>query len=254
MSADVQQEEDLWGYAKRLEFVRSAIAKANPGVDVSSLHLLDVGCGNASQLAIPLARLGYDVTGIDLHEDSIAEAIKNSSDLDNVRFICGAVGELERNDFDVIILSEVLEHVDDPKLLLETSLTRMRPDGLVIVTVPNGYGEFEWDSWLFRGLRLQAVVDKLARQETKQSVSSTENHEDGHVQFFTLRTLRTIFQKLGLEVIEQSASTVASGPIAGHTLARIPGYIKFNSRAADLLPMSFSSAWFFALCRKERPA
>ena len=64
-------EENLWGYGKRLRFVEDAVQRAFPGTPRGKLTILDIGCGNGSQLAIPLAHAGYRVTGIDPHEPSI---------------------------------------------------------------------------------------------------------------------------------------------------------------------------------------
>jgi 2-polyprenyl-3-methyl-5-hydroxy-6-metoxy-1,4-benzoquinol methylase len=74
---EIKQEEieDLWGYAKRLRFVREAINAAFSKRAPGSLRLLDVGCGNGSQLALPLAiRNGFQLTGIDPDRRSIEHA------------------------------------------------------------------------------------------------------------------------------------------------------------------------------------
>src|SRR5438132_6799716 len=47
--------ENQWGYGKRLRFVRNTFGQAFPGRPPSSLRVLDVGCGNGSFLALPLA-------------------------------------------------------------------------------------------------------------------------------------------------------------------------------------------------------
>lgn len=250
--SEVKMQENLWGYAKRLRFVAAAICDAFPDKETLELTVLDVGCGTGSQLGIPLARDGYKLIGIDMHEASIMEAKRNSKDLSNAEFICGDVGLLNNDNFDIVILSEVLEHVSKPEELLESSLKKLSDDGLMIVTVPNGYGEFEWDSWVFRGLGLERLIEKYEQKkaQSKRAVSSTENQDDRHIQFFTQKRLRRMFDRFGLKVVRQSGSTVLSGPFAGHTFARVPGFIDLNSKAADKLPMAFSSGWFFALRRR----
>ncbi|MFN0277986.1 MAG: class I SAM-dependent methyltransferase [Pyrinomonadaceae bacterium] len=247
-------KEDLWGYAKRLRFTCASIDVAFLGKAPSDLRVLDVGCGSATQLGLPLARLGYRLTGIDTHESSIAKATELAHDLPNANFICGNVEEIKAEPFDVVIISEVLEHVAEPEKLLRSSLNHLQKNGLVIVTVPNGFGEFEWDSWVFRVLGLERLIERYeSRRAEKKGVkplmSSTENKENRHIQFFTQRRLREIFRACSLTVVNKNASTLMSGPFVGHTLARFAGFIEWNAQIADKLPMTFSSSWFFALRR-----
>src|SRR4051812_17191149 len=104
--SETQQKEDLWGYAKRLDFVERSIAKAFPGRSVADITILDVGCGTGSQLGVPLARVGFNYVGVDTHKASIEEANRLAADIPNAKFSCCAVGELQAGPFDVVILSE----------------------------------------------------------------------------------------------------------------------------------------------------
>jgi len=241
--------ENLWGYTKRLRFVQHVIAESFSDRAPNSLRVLDVGCGNGSELTLPLARLGFDVTGIDIHAPSIAHASKLGVNVGNLRYVCGRVEELTSTPYDVVILSEVLEHVRDPELLLLASIEHLNKEGLIIITVPNGYGEFEIDSWLFRVLRLQSIVDTLA-SNSKVTTAATDNHESGHVQFFTRRRLRRLFAECSLGVATEGVATFLAGPFIGHTLARSVRFIEWNARVTDKLPSILASGWYYALRRK----
>ena len=244
----LEQQENLWGYAKRLRFVRRAIAEAFPERDLRALSVLDVGCGNGSQLALPLAREdGFQITGIDPDKRSIEHGKRLAAGVVNLRLIEGRVEQLS-SPYDVVILSEVLEHTTAPRELLAASVARMAASGILIVTVPNGYGEFELDSWFFRKLRLQRVVDALARHR-EEVLGSTDNQESGHVQFFTRRRLRRLFADCGLSVFREEGASLFAGPLAGITLARSARFIDWNARVTDRLPLLLSSGWYFALRR-----
>ena len=243
------ENEDLWGYQKRLRFVEGVIKESFPERDTASLRVLDVGCGNGSMLALPLAERGFQVTGIDIDTRSIEHAAQLAKDMPNATFLCGDVAELQAGRFEVVILSEVLEHMTKPQQLLAESAKHLSEDGIIIVTVPNGYGEFEMDSRLFRLLRLQRLVDALAKNK-RETVAATDNHESGHVQAFTRRRLRRLFAECSLTVFREGAASFLAGPLIGHTLARFPGFIQWNSRVTDKLPLTFASGWYFAL----RPA
>jgi len=250
---EIKQEEieDLWGYAKRLRFVREVISAAFPERAPGSLRVLDVGCGNGSQLALPLAMgHGFQLTGIDPDQRSIEHAKQLAGQSANINFRCGRVEDLfDEELFDVVILSEVLEHLERPAEMLAAGASLLDKDGILIVTVPNGYGEFEIDSWIFRRLRLQKIVDVLA--EKRNVLSATDNQESGHIQFFTRSRLRRLFEEAGLVPLREGVGSFLAGPIVGYVLARSARLIDWNARVADGLPFILASGWYFALRRRH---
>jgi len=241
--------EDIWGYAKRLRFVRAVIQDCFD--EAKMLRVLDIGCGNGSQLAIPLARdARLKIVGIDTDARSIEHAQRLSNAKDNLDFVCASVGEIPGNQpFDVVILSEVLEHLEQPDEMLKRAACLMSRDGLLIVTVPNGYGEFEIDSWIFRLLRLQKIVDRFAKQ--RAVLAATDNSESGHIQFFTRPRLKRLFKDAGLVIFREGAASFLAGPVAGHFVACSQRVIDWNARVTDRLPFVLASGWYFALRRRE---
>ena len=257
--------ENVWGYRKRLVFLRRAIADFFPGRDARSIQVLDVGCGNGSQVAIPLASSGFQVMGVDPHLTSIEHARRLARDISNADFFCGYARNLPPGRvFDVVILSEVLEHLDAPQQALQESLAHLAAHGVVLVTVPNGYGEFEVDSWLFRSLGLAKVLELVKNSTRLRSIVrrlrpggdeeflSTDNQECGHVQFFTLPRLRSLFADLSLAVLREGAGSFLCGPIIYHTLAYSNWFVRWNARITDRLPLVLASGWYFALRPKAR--
>jgi SAM-dependent methyltransferase len=241
-------EENLWGYRKRFEFVSGHLSGRRAET------VLDVGCGNGSQLAIPLAAAGYRVTGIDTDLPSIERGRKLSN---QVNFIHGHLANLALGQFDAVIISEVLEHVDAPDALLAETLTFLSPTGLLIVTVPNGYGEFEIDRRVFGLLRLEAAFEfasaaarRLIHKPRTEAVAGSDD-ETPHVQFFTRGRLNDMFYRHRLDVIDQAATSFMSGPLVAHTIGRIPGFAKANAAIADVLPMVVCSGWMFAMTRRR---
>jgi SAM-dependent methyltransferase len=173
-------------------------------------------------------------------------------------FRCATAAELAtEGKFDVVILSETLEHTDNPQKLLMDGVACLSANGIVIVTVPNGYGEFEIDSWIFGLLRLQKLVDAVARSPA-EAVGSTDNQECGHVQFFTRGQLRKLFAACALVPFREGAASFLAGPMAGHLLARSDRLISWNARVTESLPLVMASGWYFALRRryhdKESPS
>ena len=86
----------------------------------NNLNILDVGCGGGL-LCEPLSRLGGNVTGIDVSENAIITAKQHASKMGlKINYICTSIEELNlKKDFDLIIASEVIEHVLDRKYFLK---------------------------------------------------------------------------------------------------------------------------------------
>lgn len=236
--------ENLWGYKKRLSFVHHHASR------IGAATILDIGCGNGSQLAIPLAEMGYSITGIDPHQKSIERARQSGVG----KFINGFSTELPTQSFDVVIISEVLEHLRAPEELLADSLRFISRNGILIVTVPNGYGEFEFDSRMYRGLRLDAAfswLSRVRRSISKKGEPSTEvassDDTSGHIQRFTLPRLKRMFAAHGLVLEDRRATSIWSGPLICHTLGRSKRFRHLNAKVADHLPMVFSGGWMFCL-------
>jgi len=78
----------------------------------SSDTILDIGCGNGA-LAYDVAGKAKAVTGIDIEEKNIKKA-RSKYSRSNVKYVVGdATSDLSGEKFDAIILSNVLEHIED---------------------------------------------------------------------------------------------------------------------------------------------
>ena len=112
-------------------------------------RILDVGCSEGV-VEILLSRKGFHVTGVDIDAEGLAFAqdllAREPEDVRaRVRFVHGDLAQdrLLEEQFDTLVMGELLEHLEDPKLLLDRSLDLVRPDGRVIVTTPFGYHPHE---------------------------------------------------------------------------------------------------------------
>lgn len=100
--------------------------------------ILEIGCGDGGNL-LPFARLGHDVTGVDISVDRIRDAI-SFFEKENVvaRFICRDVFCLDEFDscFDLIICHDVIEHITRKQELLFNIKRLMKPDGILFIAFP----------------------------------------------------------------------------------------------------------------------
>ena len=128
----------------RLAFIRDR-ACAQFGRDPKSLDslagldILDVGCGGGL-LAEPLARLGGRVVGIDPAAENAAAA-RLHAEKSGLAIDYRAATIEETADkgqrFDIVIASEVVEHVADLNLFIRRAVDCVKPGGLLIVTTIN---------------------------------------------------------------------------------------------------------------------
>ncbi len=109
------------------------------GVGVPPFRILDIGCGGGL-VAVPLARLGHNVVGIDMVEESIAVArtYAQQSGITGVDYRCCSVEKLEAEpQFDVVMALEVLEHVANVPLFLQSAAALLKPGGLFFLSTIN---------------------------------------------------------------------------------------------------------------------
>jgi len=115
---------------------------ANPSQPLAGIKILDVGCGGGI-LAESLARLGANVVGIDPLQENIDAAEHHRgehSDLAKLSYTCTTVEDFCREhgeSFDVVVASEVLEHVDNPAVFVEDCCSCIKPGGRIVVTTIN---------------------------------------------------------------------------------------------------------------------
>ena len=95
-------------------------------------HVLDIGCGNGA-VAYDVAEIsGADVVGIDLNSDHLSIARERFSH-PRVRYVLGdALKDLPDEKFDVVILSNVLEHLPERPQFLRRVQQAVHPKRFLI--------------------------------------------------------------------------------------------------------------------------
>lgn len=106
---------------------------------LSGLKILDIGCGGGI-VSEPLAKLGANVTGIDPAEESVTAAKLHAEKSGlAIGYLATTVEEIAARSetFDVVIASEVVEHVAGLDLFIGCAAKAVKPGGLLIVTTIN---------------------------------------------------------------------------------------------------------------------
>jgi len=128
----------------RLEFIRNRVCE-NFGRDpkahrpLEGLRFLDIGCGGGL-LSEPMARMGAEVVGADPSEKNIGIASTHARESGvpvDYRAVTAEQLQAAGETFDVILNMEVVEHVADVNLFLNTCAQMVRPGGLMFVATIN---------------------------------------------------------------------------------------------------------------------
>ncbi|MDY7096784.1 MAG: bifunctional 2-polyprenyl-6-hydroxyphenol methylase/3-demethylubiquinol 3-O-methyltransferase UbiG [Pseudomonadota bacterium] len=126
----------------RLAFLRDAIDAhwddaSRSAKPLAGKSVLDIGCG-AGLLCEPMARLGGAVTGVDASAENVSVAAAHAEGVGlDIRYMAGEVASLDIGQFDLVICSEVIEHVADKAAFMADIAKRIAPGGLLVMSTPN---------------------------------------------------------------------------------------------------------------------
>ncbi len=125
----------------RIEYILnicSSYFKVNKNLPLKNLKILDVGCGGGL-ISEPMCRLGAEVTGIDASLKNInvakAHAHKNNLDINYLNKLPEHMDQKE--NFDIILNLEVVEHVEDLNLYLKSCFDLLKKDGVMFTATIN---------------------------------------------------------------------------------------------------------------------
>ena len=191
----------------------------------STDKIVDIGCGTGVMITIPLMQEHFDITGLDLDENSIGYGKKllETNGIEKDRLLCKNFSELAFAP-NKIILSQVLEHLNNKQVdeLLILLFERLPEGGQLLITVPHGYGWFEFESFLWYKIKLGKIISLLRIEGIKRKVfgiNSIEEHPSSldsspHVQRFTYFSLPKMLKKYGFQLKELRGGSLISGPFS----------------------------------------
>jgi 2-polyprenyl-3-methyl-5-hydroxy-6-metoxy-1,4-benzoquinol methylase len=155
------------------------------------MRVLDVGFGTGFWAGF-FADQGCTVVGIDPSEPGVAVARAARPDVrfEQMEVSCDMLAELAEDPFDLVVSTEVLEHLYDPQTWASGCHHALRPGGRLIGSTP-------YHGWL-KNVAI-AVAGK------------TDFHHDslrvgGHIKFFSNRTLRVLLESAGFERVQTSGA------------------------------------------------
>jgi 2-polyprenyl-3-methyl-5-hydroxy-6-metoxy-1,4-benzoquinol methylase len=156
------------------------------GKPLKGMEVLDIGCG-WGQALLAFQEKGMICYGFDPAPEGVEYASKKG--LNVVRAGMEKMDVFDGKRFDVVTLTDVLEHLSDPVSVLKEIRTRLlKPGGILFIDVPNEFNPFQICGQKTHGLDPWWVAPP------------------GHLNYFTPKTLKNLLRGTGFKVLCAEAS------------------------------------------------
>ncbi len=152
----------------------------------SGYRILDMGCGSGRHMGEAVCFADTEVFGADIHFSDLLQARQRLSDLEKIAYAKGkwhlAVADITRlpfpdNYFDLLICSEVLEHIRDHRQAVREAVRVLKPGCSLVVSVPRCFPEQV--CWFLS--------------------PAYRNTPGGHIRIYTRKKLQNLLEKEGLK-------------------------------------------------------
>jgi len=183
--------------------------------------VLDLGCADGRSLFAlhrRLKRPGIRYVGVDLDRQSLISAAKRIAHRNYTNFEL-RFGDVTQTGLpsafaDVVLASEVAEHLLQPRLLFEEIWRLLKPGGQAVVTTPNlSNYPLRMGRWIDRRLggRLRTAVYTEMAEKAEYTGFTTHEGTLGHVSQQPARAWEELAEQVGFQVRLERASTLVYG-------------------------------------------
>ncbi len=205
IQAGVKELRDFYGAKDAAYFsgVRADILAELPKDPAA--RILEIGCGTGAtgEAALATGRAGF-YRGVEFDPDSAERARSVLTDV-----VCANVETIDpaliADTYDVLILSEVLEHLIDPWGVMKALIPFVKPGGLVSASSPN----------ISHHKVIRSLLAGRFEYETEGVMDRT------HVRWFTPASYRAMFEEAGFQTL--SVGPVAPYPGKARLINRLSG-------------------------------
>lgn len=167
--------------------------------------LLDIGCGSGG-LLYPAREAGWRVRGMELSAE-VASNIREDQGFD---VIVGNFLDYENPDneqYDVVVLRHVLEHLPDSKLAMSKIADLLKDGGLSLLEFPNTSS-------------VSYSTKRLLKNRGLRNKKFTEDWRPGHVNEFCRRSFEYLLEQTGFELAVWQ--TYSNKPLANAFYSWVP--------------------------------
>jgi 2-polyprenyl-3-methyl-5-hydroxy-6-metoxy-1,4-benzoquinol methylase len=184
-----------WLHTSRRDWIVSAIRKA-----ASEQHgsALEIGPGSGIYLPI-LGELYGDVVATDVEESFLSNSKLLAEPYAHMKFFRDDISQSNLPDgyFDLVLCSEVIEHLADAGAALKHIHRILKPGGTLILSTPQKWSLLE----LAAGVALLPGIIHLTRLVYREPVLET-----GHINLLTAREVHRLLNHAGFNIREKYKS------------------------------------------------
>jgi 2-polyprenyl-3-methyl-5-hydroxy-6-metoxy-1,4-benzoquinol methylase len=164
----------------------------------SCAQALEVGPGSGIYLPI-LAQLAAQVTAADIESSYLAKAQQLQQTHRNLQCVIDDItaSTLPRQSFNLVLCSEVIEHIADSGPALRGLHSLLQADGILVLSTPQRYSPLE----LCAKIAFLPGIIGLVRWIYGEAIMPT-----GHINLLTETALKKQLAEAGLDIIEQHKS------------------------------------------------
>ena len=190
-----------------------------------NLKVLEIGAAYGETLFyLKQNGIASEVVGVDIFED--AKNKQNYKPLD--QFIFGDIEKIDLPEyfqhFDLILLADVLEHLFEPKSVLETLKKYLKEDGKIIISMPH--------------IRYYSALYKIVfKGDFKYEESGIFDYT--HVRFYCRKNIQDLLETAGYKVLKQESSIIN---YQGKSIAKLINLITFG-----IFEEFFCTQYFFVV-------
>jgi len=167
--------------------------------ELAGKRILDVGCGPGVQ--VQFLTESNEVHGIDISRPALELAAERGLITHYLNVEEQGI-PFPSEHFDIVICTDLLEHLFDPKFVLQEMRRVLRRDGYAILGVPNHF---------FWYMRLRILLGHNLVLPWHEHAETSEEWNYIHIRFFTLRGFEQLVTSTGFYIVQRhyDAMTVA---------------------------------------------
>jgi 2-polyprenyl-3-methyl-5-hydroxy-6-metoxy-1,4-benzoquinol methylase len=167
-------------------------------VPTTAQHVLDLGCAEGAFAAAVKERTGAEVWGIEFNPQA-AEHARAVVDHVLVGDADERIAELPDTYFDAIVCNDILEHLVNPGTTLTHLRRKLKPEGVVVASIPN--------------IRFAPALSKVVfRKDFPQDDEGIFDRT--HLRFFTRKSIVRLFETAGFTILRIKGINAYYGPLS----------------------------------------
>lgn len=180
-----------WLHTQRLEWVLSALERHKP---TPCHRALEIGPGSGTYLPT-LCAMADEVVAADIEDAYLEKAKTLTSRLPNLQPLKDDItaSKLPSGHFDLILCTEVIEHIPGSAAGLREMRRLLRPGGVLVLSTPQKYSTME----MMCKIALLPGIIEIVRMIYREPVV-----ESTHCNLLTAGTCRRLITEAGLTIVE----------------------------------------------------